>query len=73
MYDLAEIKAPSTFQLSEMESPWSRSGTRFGAHQYQQHLDDTLIFSVWFAGGLRIPTSPIHICPRRSATSSRSR
>jgi hypothetical protein len=52
--DLADIRPLSTFQLSEMESPWSRSGARFGAHQYQEHLDDTLIFSVWFAGGLRI-------------------
>jgi hypothetical protein len=52
--DLADIRPLSTFQLSEMESPWSRSGTRFGAHQYQEHLDDTLVFSVWFAGGLRI-------------------
>jgi len=52
--DLADIRPLSTFQLSEMESPWSRSGTRFGAHQYQEHLDDTLVYSVWFAGGLRI-------------------
>jgi hypothetical protein len=52
--ELAAIKPLSTFQLSEMESPWSRSGARFGAHQYQEHLDDTLVYSVWFAGGLRI-------------------
>ena len=52
--DLASIQPLSTFQLSELESPWSRSGLRFGAHQYQEHLDDTLIYSVWFAGGLRI-------------------
>jgi hypothetical protein len=51
--DHAQIKPLSTFQLSEMESPWSRSA-RFGAHQYQEHLDGTLVFSVWFAGGLRI-------------------
>ncbi|HEX6141126.1 MAG TPA: hypothetical protein VFZ01_00285 [Geminicoccaceae bacterium] len=52
--DLAEMKPLSTFHLSEMESPWSRAGDRFGAHQFQEHLDDTLIYSVWFAGGLRI-------------------
>ena len=52
--DVADMKPLSTFQLSEMESPWSRSGARFGAHQYQEHLDDTLVYSVWFAGGLRI-------------------
>ena len=52
--NLADIRPLSTFQLSEMESPWSRSGARFGAHQYQEHLDDTLVYSVWFAGGLRI-------------------
>lgn len=52
--DVGAMQPLSTFQLSEMESPWSRSGLRFGAHQFQEHLDDTLVYSVWFAGGLRI-------------------
>ncbi|MGH6944495.1 MAG: RNA polymerase subunit sigma-70, partial [Geminicoccaceae bacterium] len=52
--DLNDLRPLSTFQLSEMESPWSRAPGRFGAHQYQEHLDDELVYSVWFSGGLRI-------------------
>ncbi|MGH6944540.1 MAG: LVIVD repeat-containing protein, partial [Geminicoccaceae bacterium] len=52
--DLENLRPLSTFQLSEMESPWSRSPGRFGAHQFQEHLDDELVYSVWFSGGLRI-------------------
>ena len=53
--DLSAIQPLSTFTMSESASPWgdSRSG-RFGAHQFQEHLDSTLVFATWFAGGLRI-------------------
>jgi len=27
---------------------------RFGAHQFQEHLSDTLVYVTWFSGGLRI-------------------
>lgn len=60
--DLGNIRPLSMFQVSELDSPWSRSG-RFGAHQFQEHLSDTLVYVTWFAGGLRIvdvadPTLP---------------
>ncbi len=37
-----------------MDSPWSRSPGRFGAHQFREKLDSTLIYATWFSGGLRI-------------------
>jgi hypothetical protein len=38
-----------------MDSPWSRTpGGRFGAHQFQEHMKDTLVYCAWFSGGLRI-------------------
>ena len=64
--DLASIKPLSTFEVSELDSPWSRAAPgRFGAHQFQEHMKggDTLVYCAWFAGGLRIvdiadPSSP---------------
>ena len=60
--DLANIKPLSMFHVSELDSPWSRVG-RFGAHQFQEHMSDTLVYATWFSGGLRIvdiadPTQP---------------
>lgn len=52
--DLADMKPVAIFDVSEMDSPWSRSGARFGAHQYHERLDGTLVYATWFAGGLRI-------------------
>ncbi|HEY6239664.1 MAG TPA: hypothetical protein VIW78_02375, partial [Burkholderiales bacterium] len=41
--------------VSELDSPWSRATPgRFGAHQFQEHMNDTLLYCAWFAGGLRI-------------------
>jgi hypothetical protein len=61
--DLDNIKPLSTFHVSEMDSPWSRAPGRFGMHQFQEHIDDHLVYCAWFAGGLRIvdisdPTQP---------------
>jgi hypothetical protein len=52
--DLPEIKPLSTFHVGENASPWSGAPGRFGAHQFQEHIDDTLVFAAWFSGGLRI-------------------
>ena len=51
--DLADIRPLSMLQVSELDSPWSRTG-RFGAHQFQEHMSDTLVYATWFSGGLRI-------------------
>ena len=52
--DLPRIRPLSTFHVGELDSPWSRAPGRFGAHQFQEHLDDTLVFTTWFSGGLRV-------------------
>jgi hypothetical protein len=63
--DFSSIKPLSVFQVSELDSPWSRSAPgRFGAHQFLERMKkDTLVYCTWFAGGLRIvdvaePESP---------------
>jgi len=58
-----DIKPLSVFEVSELDSPWSRSGSRFGASQIVEHPTGDLVFAAWFAGGLRIvdisnPSSP---------------
>jgi hypothetical protein len=60
--DLSRIRPLAMFHVSELDSPWSRAG-RFGAHQFQEHMSDTLVYASWFSGGLRIvdiadPTQP---------------
>jgi len=52
--DLADIRPIATFEVSELDSPWSRAGGRFGAHQFQERMADTRVCLAWFAGGLRI-------------------
>ncbi len=65
--DPADIQILSAFQVSEMESPWSRTpGGRFGAHQFHEKNVGTLIYLTWFSGGLRIvdvadPFLPIEV------------
>jgi hypothetical protein len=62
--DLSDIKPLGQFQVSELDSPFSRTpGARFGAHQYCEVMHGTLAHAVWFSGGLRIldvadPLSP---------------
>ena len=62
--DLAAIKPLAQFQVSELDSPFSRAGgARFGAHQFCERMAGTLVHAVWFGGGLRIidvadPLSP---------------
>jgi hypothetical protein len=60
--DRAAIRPLSLFEVSEMDSPWSRAGGRFGAHQFQERLEDTLVYAAWFAGGLRVVdiADPLH-------------
>lgn len=62
--DLKAIRPLALFQVSELDSPWSRTpGARFGAHQFCERMSDTLVYAVWFSAGLRIvdiadPTAP---------------
>jgi len=62
--DLDAIAPLSTFHVSEVDSPWARAPGRFGMHQFQEHIDDRLVYCAWFSGGLRIvdigdPTRPL--------------
>ncbi len=62
--DLARIRPLGHFQVSELDTPWARKGGRFGAHQFQEHVEGTLVYCTWFSGGLRIvdirdPVAPL--------------
>ncbi len=63
--DLANMQPLALFEVSELDSPWSRAQLqRFGAHQFQEHTEDTLIYCAWFAGGLRIVDVADPFAPR---------
>ena len=86
--DLQAIKPLALYQVSELDSPFSRTpGARFGAHQFCERMTGTLVHAVWFGGGLRIidvadPLAPREVGyfipepaggrPRRRATTWRS-
>lgn len=64
--DYDNIQALSAFDVSELDSPWSRAPGRFGAHQFREKLDSTLVYLTWFAGGLRVvdvadPFNPLEV------------
>jgi hypothetical protein len=61
--DLSRIQPLGHFQVSEFDTPFARKGGRFGAHQFQEHVEGTLVYCTWFSGGLRVvdirdPSSP---------------
>ncbi|MEM9030030.1 MAG: RNA polymerase subunit sigma-70 [Pseudomonadota bacterium] len=65
--DRTQITPLSTFHVSEMDSPWSRSEGRFGMHQFQEHIDDDKVFCAWFSGGLRVVDISVPEEPREDA------
>ena len=65
--DPADMQPQSIYKVSEADSPWSQvAGTRFGAHQFQEHMTDTLVYSAWFSGGLRITDIADPLAPRET-------
>ncbi len=53
--EINRMEPVSAWYLSERASPWAGlPGTRFGAHQFREKLDGTLVYATWFAGGLRV-------------------
>ncbi len=63
--DLGAIKPLGQFQVSELDSPFSRTaGARFGAHQFCERMAGTIVHAVWFGGGLRIIDVADPLCPR---------
>jgi hypothetical protein len=65
--DLAHIEPVAAWDLTERACPWiGQPGVRFGAHQYREKLDGTLVYATWFAGGLRVldlkdPLLPVEV------------
>lgn len=65
--DLTRIEAVAAWDLTEMACPYvGQPGVRFGAHQFREKLDSTLVYATWFAGGLRVldlanPTLPVEV------------
>jgi hypothetical protein len=63
--DLSAIKPLAQFQVSELDSPFSRTpGARFGAHQFCERMTGTIVHAVWFGGGLRVIDVADPISPR---------
>jgi len=63
--DLNKIKPLSLFEVSELDSPWARATPgRFGAHQFQEHMEGTLVYCAWFSGGVRIVDVADPFAPR---------
>ncbi|WP_299622485.1 LVIVD repeat-containing protein [Pelagibius sp.] len=64
--DFDNITALSAFDVSELDSPWARAPGRFGAHQFREKFDSTLVYVTWFGGGLRVvdvadPFAPVEV------------
>ncbi len=67
--DLAKIQPLAIYEASELDSPYSRViPGRFGAHQFQEHLRDTLVCCAWFSGGLRVVDIADPLSPREAAS-----
>ncbi|MPY68547.1 MAG: RNA polymerase subunit sigma-70 [Alphaproteobacteria bacterium] len=61
VFDVTDETAPrplSTFSMSEQETPYQVTDapgkSRFGAHQCHERMRDSLVYTAWFRGGLRI-------------------
>jgi hypothetical protein len=56
--EINNIKPLSAYSMSEEDTPWKRGelgfGARFGAHQCNERMKDSLVHVTWFRGGLRI-------------------
>ncbi len=65
--DPANLKPISTFQVSELDSPYARAGGRFGAHQFQERQKGSLVYVTWFAGGVRVIDIADPAAPREVA------
>lgn len=72
--DLSNMRPIAAWDLSERASPWvGQPGVRFGAHQFREKLDGTLVYATWFAGGLRVldladphlPVEVAHFIPEK--------
>jgi hypothetical protein len=65
--DLSAIEAVAAFEVGELDSPWSRAGGRFGAHQFAERQTGALVHLAWFAGGVRVLDLSDPLAPREIA------
>jgi hypothetical protein len=66
--DPDRIEPVAAWDLSERACPFvGEPGARFGAHQYREKLDGTLVYATWFAGGLRVLDLADPLMPREVA------
>lgn len=65
--DPAQIKPLSMWHLSELDNPYIKTGDRFGAHQFQERMHDTCLYTSWFAGGLRVIDIADPLAPKEVA------
>lgn len=65
--DMSNMVPIAAWDLTERACPWAgQPGVRFGAHQFREKLDSTLVYATWFAGGLRVldladPKLPVEV------------
>ena len=65
--NIENMEPVAAWDLTERASPWvGEPGVRFGAHQYREKIDGTLVYATWFAGGLRVldladPLMPVEV------------
>lgn len=73
--DIQNMEPVAAWDLSERACPYvGEEGARFGAHQFREKLDGTLVYATWFAGGLRVidladphlPQEVAYFMPERS-------
>lgn len=60
------IRPIGMFHLSELDSPFARTGQRFGMHQFQEVVRHTRLYCAWFGGGIRVidiksPELPVEV------------
>jgi hypothetical protein len=65
--DLNAIEPVATFDVSERDSPFSRAGGRFGAHQFAERQTGAEITLAWFSGGVRVVDLSDPLAPREVA------
>ena len=66
--DWERVRPLAMFEVSELDSPYARTpGGRFGAHQFAERMQDSLVYCAWCSGGLRVVDVADPSAPREVA------
>jgi hypothetical protein len=68
--DFNNVQTLSAFDVSEMDSPWSRAAGLFGAHQFREKMDSTHVYLTWFSEVYGSSILPTPLSRRKSPISS---